>query len=122
MMNKLTALYRLPFLIICSVFLCACGSMNKVSKFSSSAIQVGISKEAIVTEFGVPSKSEFWTNDTTGLFEERLYYKEIFMGKAFEDPYSITNILFFVDGKLKSLTQGPERRLYDRRERSNSKK
>lgn len=117
MMSKRVVIYLYSLLIIGSFALFSCSSINKVSKFSSSSIALGATKESILAEFGEPVKSEFWKNDTTGFYEERVYYKETFAGKAFESPYTITNILFFIDGKLKSLTQGQEVRLHDQRNR-----
>ncbi|WDF70168.1 hypothetical protein PQ465_07260 [Sphingobacterium oryzagri] len=122
MIGKRAMKYVTILLFAGSLTLSACSSVSQFSKFSSTSISIGTAKDSVLSTFGKPIKSEFWINDSTGFYEEKLYYKETFAGQAFEQPYTITNILFFVDGKLKSLTQGQETRLRQYPQRKTDKK
>lgn len=88
-------------IILISIFLTSCSTR---SKFTSESINIGMTKEQVVSKFGKPYKSAFTENKETGEIEESLFYRENFyMGNR-----SITNILIFKGGKLVSLEQGQE--------------
>lgn len=77
-------------------------SCKTVSKFTSESINIGMSKEQIISRFGQPYKYEVTKDKETGALEESLFYRESYeLGY-----YSIINILNFKDGKLVSLKQG----------------
>lgn len=79
-------------------------SCKTVSKFTSESINIGMSKEQIISRFGQPYKYEVTKDKETGALEESLFYRESYeLGY-----YSIINILNFKDGKLVSLKQGKE--------------
>lgn len=79
-------------------------SCKTVSKFTSESINIGMSKEQIISRFGQPYKYEVTKDKETGALEESLFYRESYeLGY-----YSIINILNFKDGKLVSLKQGEE--------------
>nr|WP_209919348.1 DUF2845 domain-containing protein [Chryseobacterium jejuense] len=87
------------FLILLFVISC-----KTSSKFTSESVNIGMTKEQVISKFGKPYKSEFKGDKETTELQESLFYKENFnMGNS-----SITNILIFKGGKLVALKQGKE--------------
>ncbi|CAI9686664.1 DUF2845 domain-containing protein [Elizabethkingia anophelis] len=99
-MKKLFNLKAACLILIIMLFT----SCKTVSKFTSESINIGMSKEQIISRFGQPYKYEVTKDKETGALEESLFYRESYeLGY-----YSIINILNFKDGKLVSLKQGEE--------------
>lgn len=96
-----TLKFNLLALIIACTTLASCSSR---SKFTSDSLNIGMTKEQVLSKFGKPYKSEFTENKETGEMEESLFYKEnLNLGNS-----SITNVLTFKGGKFVSLKQGQE--------------
>lgn len=94
-------------MLMTAIMLCSCATTLKSSRFTSTDLQPGTSKETVLARFGKPFKESF--SNTGGILYEDLYYKEIIHKSMW---FEVNSILHFKEGKLVSLEQGEEKNLY----------
>jgi len=102
-MNKIARLLFLALLIIsvgCAV--------QKQSKFTSSQLKAGMTKENIIGLYGKPYKESASIDNNQTLHETLFYKEQLYLGQWYE----INNILHFENSVFKSLEQGKEQLLY----------
>ena len=94
--------------IFSTLLLSACYTSNKVSKFTSANIELGMSQSDFVAKFGNPFNKELsYTQDNHK--REKLFYKEeIFRGYW----QLVTTAFTFVDSKLTNQEIVKEDRVY----------
>ncbi|NML41315.1 hypothetical protein HHL17_29245 [Chitinophaga sp. G-6-1-13] len=98
---------KIMLMLITALTLCSCATTLTSSRFTSAELKPGIGKQAVIARFGKPFKKSF-TKIGEVLYEDFYYKETIYKDYWFE----INNILHFEDGKLVSLEQGEEKRLY----------
>lgn len=101
-MNKL-------FVLLMAFILCSSCIVQRRSNFDFQNLQHTMTKKDVISKYGKPYKTSF-TYDDQGVLCEELFYKETLYKDTW---YEINNILHFKDGKLVSLQQGQERRLFN---------
>lgn len=94
------------FVLVLMIISAGC-VVQRQSKFTSDLIKSGITKEAVVSLYGMPYK-ESSSIDNNQTLHESLYYKEhLYLGRWYE----VNSILHFEDSVFKSLEQGEEQLL-----------
>src|SRR5688500_16144160 len=105
-MNK----YFFILFFVSAILLTSCGAV-RLASFTSKNVQPGMTKDAVIAKFGQPDRESFHKNDAGELYET-LYYTEVIQKG---DTFYYDNILDFKEGKLISLSQGPEVRSSDKK-------
>lgn len=83
-------------LMVVAIFLCGCGTTQRVSKFAEKDIELGMAKNDFLKAWGVPFCQERNFTSLDGQ-EEKLYYKE----QVYKEQwYVITTVFTFRDSKL----------------------
>ena len=83
------------------LFLCSCYTKKQISRFTTSKVELGITKSDFLTKFGQPfSQTQSFTLENE--LEEKLYYKEKFNLSALykEAGFIVTTIFTFQNSKL----------------------
>lgn len=94
-------------LMLLTAFLISSCATTYNSRFTSAEVKPGISTQAVIARFGKPFKKSF--EQMGDVLYEDYYYKET----VYKDSwFEINNILHFQNGKLVSLEQGEEKKLY----------
>lgn len=92
---------KILILFLCITALCSCYTKKQISRFTTSKVELGITKNDFLTKFGQPfSKTQSLTHENE--LEEKLYYKEKFNLSALykETGFIVTTIFTFQDSKL----------------------
>lgn len=88
-------------LFLCITALCSCHTKKQISRFTTSKVELGISKSNFLATFGQPfSQTQSFTHGNE--LEEKLYYKEKFNLSPLykETGFIVTTIFTFQDSKL----------------------
>ena len=92
---------KILILFLCITALCSCYTKKQISRFTTSKVELGITKSDFLAKFGQPfSQTQSFIHENE--LEEKLYYKEKFNLSALykETGFIVTTIFTFQNSKL----------------------